>query len=334
MGRDGRGLGCRAGYRPGPHIRWPGAPLTEREVREALGLSHRAASMALDESEPWGWSSASRYPRIGRRGPRGVPTRRSAALTTAAGSGVIDHRKVREGDPIVERPSEPAVARPPARPPSTPTTRSWSPPATAGLVQRPLLAVRPGDRDRARARAARARAGPADSSPETRDETILRLVRLLVTIPEEEVVPVLDRESPLTDRCPTGDQADGRCRPDGGPLTRSTGRDRRDPDSAHAIIRSARDDPARSNGGTPGLSPGRRGPREVTGDPAMTVETSTWATKKGLAQMLKGGVIMDVVTARPGQDRRGRWRSAVMALERVPSDIRAAGGVARMSDPR
>ena len=65
----------------------------------------------------------------------------------------------------------------------------------------------------------------------------------------------------------------------------------------------------------------------------VTVETSTWATKKGLAQMLKGGVIMDVVTAGPGEDRRGRGRRAVMALERVPADIRAAGGVARMGDP-
>jgi pyridoxal 5'-phosphate synthase pdxS subunit len=65
----------------------------------------------------------------------------------------------------------------------------------------------------------------------------------------------------------------------------------------------------------------------------MTVETSTWATKKGLAQMLKGGVIMDVVTADQARIAEDAGAVAVMALERVPADIRAAGGVARMSDP-
>jgi pyridoxal 5'-phosphate synthase pdxS subunit len=65
----------------------------------------------------------------------------------------------------------------------------------------------------------------------------------------------------------------------------------------------------------------------------MTVETSTWATKKGLAQMLKGGVIMDVVTPEQAKIAEEAGAVAVMALERVPADIRAAGGVARMSDP-
>jgi pyridoxal 5'-phosphate synthase pdxS subunit len=65
----------------------------------------------------------------------------------------------------------------------------------------------------------------------------------------------------------------------------------------------------------------------------MTVETSTWATKKGLAQMLKGGVIMDVVTPDHAKIAEDAGAVAVMALERVPSDIRATGGVARMSDP-
>ena len=65
----------------------------------------------------------------------------------------------------------------------------------------------------------------------------------------------------------------------------------------------------------------------------MAVETSTWATKKGLAQMLKGGVIMDVVTPEHAKIAEEAGAVAVMALERVPSDIRAAGGVARMSDP-
>jgi pyridoxal 5'-phosphate synthase pdxS subunit len=65
----------------------------------------------------------------------------------------------------------------------------------------------------------------------------------------------------------------------------------------------------------------------------VSVETSTWATKKGLAQMLKGGVIMDVVTAEQARIAEDAGAVAVMALERVPADIRATGGVARMSDP-
>src|SRR5947199_9711295 len=65
----------------------------------------------------------------------------------------------------------------------------------------------------------------------------------------------------------------------------------------------------------------------------MTTETSTWTTKKGLAQMLKGGVIMDVVTPDQARIAEEAGAVAVMALERVPADIRAHGGVARMSDP-
>ena len=60
---------------------------------------------------------------------------------------------------------------------------------------------------------------------------------------------------------------------------------------------------------------------------------STWKTKAGLAQMLKGGVIMDVVTAEQARIAEEAGASAVMALERVPADIRRQGGVARMSDP-
>src|SRR3990167_6136712 len=61
---------------------------------------------------------------------------------------------------------------------------------------------------------------------------------------------------------------------------------------------------------------------------------STFATKKGLAQMLKGGVIMDVVTPDQARIAEKAGAVAVMALERVPSDIRKQGGVARMSDPK
>ena len=62
-------------------------------------------------------------------------------------------------------------------------------------------------------------------------------------------------------------------------------------------------------------------------------ETGTWLVKSGLAQMLKGGVIMDVVTAEQAKIAEDAGACAVMALERVPSDIRSDGGVARMSDP-
>jgi pyridoxal 5'-phosphate synthase pdxS subunit len=62
-------------------------------------------------------------------------------------------------------------------------------------------------------------------------------------------------------------------------------------------------------------------------------ETGTFAVKKGLAQMLKGGVIMDVVTPEHARIAEEAGACAVMALERVPADIRASGGVARMSDP-
>ena len=62
-------------------------------------------------------------------------------------------------------------------------------------------------------------------------------------------------------------------------------------------------------------------------------QTGTFAVKKGLAQMLKGGVIMDVVTPDHAKIAEDAGACAVMALERVPADIRADGGVARMSDP-
>jgi pyridoxal 5'-phosphate synthase pdxS subunit len=65
----------------------------------------------------------------------------------------------------------------------------------------------------------------------------------------------------------------------------------------------------------------------------VTPVTGTFAVKKGLAQMLKGGVIMDVVTPEHAKIAEDAGACAVMALERVPADIRAQGGVARMSDP-
>ncbi len=65
----------------------------------------------------------------------------------------------------------------------------------------------------------------------------------------------------------------------------------------------------------------------------MSKEVGTFTVKKGLAQMLKGGVIMDVVNAEHARIAEEAGAVAVMALERVPADIRTQGGVARMSDP-
>jgi len=66
----------------------------------------------------------------------------------------------------------------------------------------------------------------------------------------------------------------------------------------------------------------------------MIMKTGTWKVKTGLAQMLKGGVIMDIVNAEQASIAQDAGACAVMALERVPSDIRAAGGVARMADTK
>ncbi|HYO41334.1 MAG TPA: pyridoxal 5'-phosphate synthase lyase subunit PdxS [Nocardioidaceae bacterium] len=67
--------------------------------------------------------------------------------------------------------------------------------------------------------------------------------------------------------------------------------------------------------------------------PGTDAATGTVAVKRGMAQMLKGGVIMDVVTAEQAIIAQDAGAVAVMALERVPADIRAQGGVSRMSDP-
>ena len=62
-------------------------------------------------------------------------------------------------------------------------------------------------------------------------------------------------------------------------------------------------------------------------------DEATFRVKAGLAEMLKGGVIMDVVTSEEAQIAEEAGAAAVMALERVPADIRRDGGVARMADP-
>jgi pyridoxal 5'-phosphate synthase pdxS subunit len=65
----------------------------------------------------------------------------------------------------------------------------------------------------------------------------------------------------------------------------------------------------------------------------MPIDKATWRVKVGLAEMLRGGVIMDVTNAEQAKIAEEAGAVAVMALERVPADIRAAGGVARMADP-
>jgi pyridoxal 5'-phosphate synthase pdxS subunit len=71
----------------------------------------------------------------------------------------------------------------------------------------------------------------------------------------------------------------------------------------------------------------------MTDAPGTPPTTGTFAVKRGLAEMLKGGVIMDVVNAEQAKIAEDAGAVAVMALERVPADIRRDGGVARMSDP-
>src|SRR3954454_4214806 len=80
----------------------------------------------------------------------------------------------------------------------------------------------------------------------------------------------------------------------------------------HAIILIARGGPTDSNGRRPRGQPAGRPARDTGATAQMTVETSTWATKKGLAQMLKGGVIMDVVT--PDQARIAEDAGAVAVM--------------------
>lgn len=65
----------------------------------------------------------------------------------------------------------------------------------------------------------------------------------------------------------------------------------------------------------------------------MSADNSNFLVKAGLARMLKGGVIMDVVNVEQAKIAEAAGAVAVMALERIPADIRYSGGVARMSDP-
>jgi len=94
------------------------------------------------------------------------------------------------------------------------------------------------------------------------------------------------------------------------------------------------DAPAAPSTPAAGPDPGRAASAASSNDQAaVSRRTGTFTVKRGLADMLRGGVIMDVVTADHARIAEDAGAVSVMALERVPADIRAQGGVARMSDP-
>jgi DNA-binding transcriptional regulator GbsR (MarR family) len=172
-------------------------PLTEREVREALGLSHRAASLALAEAESWGIVERVDQPRrVGRRGPAG-------AAYLAVGDHwqwfgrVIAERKVREGDPVVTvlaRTADEAAAAAAANPDDAELAalRDWLGAFLAfvrlfdraiGLV--PQLEPRELERG-------------LELVGQVPDETVLRLVKLLASLPDQDVLDLIEALSRLS----------------------------------------------------------------------------------------------------------------------------------------
>jgi hypothetical protein len=172
-------------------------PLTEREVREALGLSHRAASLALAEAESWGIVERVDQPRrVGRRGPAG-------AAYLAVGDHwqwfgrVIAERKVREGDPVVTvlaRTADEAAAAAAASPDDgeLAALRDWLGAFLAfvrlfdraiGLV--PQLEPRELERG-------------LELVGQVPDETVLRLVKLLASLPDQDVLDLIEALSRLS----------------------------------------------------------------------------------------------------------------------------------------
>jgi DNA-binding transcriptional regulator GbsR (MarR family) len=174
-----------------------GEPLTEREVREALGLSHRAASLALADAEAWGIVERVEQPRrVGRRGPAGV-------AYAAVGdhwqwfSSVIAERKVREGDPIIEvidrtaaRAAELSAEHPDDA--ELDRLRDWLAnfngfvrlfDRAVGLIPK----LQPRELERG-----------MRLLGEIPDETVLRLVKLLGGLPDEDVLDLVDALSRLS----------------------------------------------------------------------------------------------------------------------------------------
>jgi DNA-binding transcriptional regulator GbsR (MarR family) len=173
------------------------APLTEREVREALGLSHRAASLALTEAEAWGLVERVSEPRrVGRRGPAGVAYVAIGDHWRWFGR-VVAQRKLREGDPIVEHLGQAVEAAKRAADDhpddaELAALRDWLISffdfvrlflRVVGIVPQ----LDPRELERAMRLIGR-----------VPDETALRLVRLLVAIPDDDVVPLLEAMSRLS----------------------------------------------------------------------------------------------------------------------------------------
>jgi DNA-binding transcriptional regulator GbsR (MarR family) len=173
------------------------APLTEREVREALGLSHRAASLALAEAESWGLIERVAEPRrVGRRGPAGAAYQAVGDHWRWFGR-VVAERKVREGDPILEvleRTAAEATAAAAARPGDTDlgALRDWLSTflvfvrlfdRAVGLVPR----LEPRELERA-----------LRLLGEVDDDTIMRLVRLLDGLPDADVLDLIGALSRLS----------------------------------------------------------------------------------------------------------------------------------------
>lgn len=172
-------------------------PLTEREVREALGLSHRAASLALAEAEAWGIVERVHEPRrVGRRGPAGVAYRAVGDHWRWFGR-VVAERKVREGDPIVtvlERTAADAEAAAAAHPddPDVAALRDW--------LSAFLVFVRLFDR----AVGLLPQLDPRELERGLRllgdvpDEAILRLFHLLGSLEDRDVLELVDALSRLS----------------------------------------------------------------------------------------------------------------------------------------
>ena len=173
------------------------APLTEREVREALGLSHRAASLALADAEAWGLVEKIPEPRrVGRRGPAGAAYQAVGDHWLWFGR-VVAERKVREGDPIIDvleatsRDVAEAAAANPADQDLVHLTE-WL--ATflvfvrlfdraVGLVPR----LEPRELERA-----------LRLLGEVPDDTVLRLVKLLDDLPDDDVLGLVETLSHLS----------------------------------------------------------------------------------------------------------------------------------------
>lgn len=172
-------------------------PLTEREVREALGLSHRAASLALAEAESWGIVERVREPRrVGRRGPAGTAYLAVGDHWQWFGR-VIAERKVREGDPIVavleakEREASAALeARPDDR--ELAALRDW---LSAFLVFVRLFDRAVGLVPQLDPRELERSLGLLGRIP---DGTILRLFDLLGGLPDQDVIDLVEALSRLS----------------------------------------------------------------------------------------------------------------------------------------